>query len=40
MKNSSIFILLILALMGFSAARIGPAVAAEPVLSEAVFYVA
>ncbi len=40
MKNSSIFVLLILAVMGFGAVWIGPVNAAETALSEATFYVA
>ncbi len=40
MKNSSLFVLLILTVMGSSSVWIGPADGAEPVLSEATFYVA
>ena len=40
MKNTSLFVLLILTVMGLGAVWIGPADAAEPVLSEATFYVA
>jgi hypothetical protein len=40
MKNSSLFVLLIGVVMGFGAVWIGPADGAEPVLSEATFYVA
>jgi len=40
MKNSSVFVLFILVVMGFGAIWIGSANAAETVLSEAVFYVA
>ncbi|MDX2445688.1 MAG: hypothetical protein QNK29_00630 [Desulfobacterales bacterium] len=40
MKNSSIFVLWVLAVMGFSASWIGAANAAEPALSEAIFHVA
>jgi len=40
MKKSSIFVLWVLVVMGFGATWIGAVDAAEPGLSEAVFYVA
>ena len=40
MKNSSLFVIMILTVMGLGAVLIGPADAVEPALSEATFYVA